>query len=215
MPSSSLLFEQQTTPVKLADSLEANTGNLRYGLSQSSSSSGIPPFQPFSEPPTPAPQTHSLHTLFPNTSPSQPQSIYSSPLPRRVEMARVPQMDWRLTQQPLSQQPLALQADWRFASEKSAFNFNLNQIGHNESLRSTLMHQQASPSQPPQTSHEASIHPLLLWRPGTHSKMKIADQLLVPPSPFFFAALSYLCLSYHKVVGPAGLNFPSTEAQSR
>ena len=165
-PSSSLLFDQQTAPVKLSDSLEATPGNLRYSLSHSSSS-GIPPFQPFSEAPTPAPQTHNLHTLFPNTSPSHVQSIYSSPLPRRIqETNRLPQMDWRLTQQPLSQQPLALHPDWRLPSEKAALDFNLNQIGHSESLRSTLIHQQPSPPQSSQTAHEVSIESFTIPMPG-------------------------------------------------
>jgi len=165
-PSSSLLFDQQTAPVKLSDSLEATPGNLRYSLSHSSSS-GIPPFQPFSEAPTPAPQTHNLHTLFPNTSPSHVQSIYSSPLPRRIqETNRLPQMDWRLTQQPLSQQPLALHPDWRLPSEKAALDFNLNQIGHSESLRSTLIHQQPSPPQSSQTAHEVSIESFTIPTPG-------------------------------------------------
>jgi hypothetical protein len=162
VPPSSLLFEQQATPVKQAEPLEANPGNLRYGLSQSSSSSGgIHPFQPFSEISASVSQTHNLHALFANTSPSQAQSIYSSPLPRRVETAnRLPQMDWRLTQQPVSQQSLALHTDWRQPIEKSMFDFNLNQMSHSEPIRSTLMHQQASPPQPSQNSHEASIHPL-------------------------------------------------------
>ncbi|KAF5352799.1 hypothetical protein D9756_006223 [Leucocoprinus leucothites] len=165
-PSSSLLFDQQTTPVKLSDTFEVAPGNLRYGLPHSSSS-GIPPFQPFSEAPTPAPQTHSLHNLFSNTSPSNTQSIYSSPLPRRVqESNRLPHMDWRLTQQPLSQQHLALHPDWRLPSEKSALDFNLNQIGHNEPLHSTLMHQQPSPPQPSQAAHEP-INFLSLLHPSS------------------------------------------------
>ncbi|KAJ3571547.1 hypothetical protein NP233_g3684 [Leucocoprinus birnbaumii] len=162
MPSSSLLFDQQPTPVKLADTLEATSGNLRY-----SSSSGILPFQPFSEAPTPAPQTHSLHTFFPNLSPSHAQSIYSSPLPRRLqESSRAPQMDWRLTQQPPPQQPLALHSDWRLPSEKSALDFNLNQLGHNEPLRSTLVHQQPSPPQSSQVAHEP-INFLSLLHPSS------------------------------------------------
>ncbi|KAF9447850.1 ARM repeat-containing protein [Macrolepiota fuliginosa MF-IS2] len=160
--TSSLLFEQQTTPAKLGDSLEASAGNLRY----QPSSSGIQPFQPFSEPPTPAPHTHTLHSLFTNTSPSHSQSIYSSPLPRRVESARLPQMDWRLTQQPLSQQPLALHTDWRLPNEKATLDFNLNQLSHSEPMRSTLMHQQPSPSQQTQTSHEP-INFLSLLHPSS------------------------------------------------
>ncbi|KAF7784924.1 hypothetical protein Agabi119p4_1089 [Agaricus bisporus var. burnettii] len=168
VPPSSLLFEQQATPIKYAEPLEANPGNLRYGLSQSSSSSGgIPPFHPFTEIPASVSQAHNLHALFANTSPSQTQSIYSSPLPRRVESTnRLPQMDWRLTQQPVSQQSLALHTDWRMPTEKSMLDFNLNQMNHSEPMRSTLMHQQASPSQPSQNSHEP-INFLSLLHPSS------------------------------------------------
>lgn len=165
--SSSLLFEQHANQLKLAEALEAGAANFRYGLPRSSSSN-ISLFQPFSEQPTPASYNHShnynLNTLLSNSSSSSlSQSIYSSPLPRRVDANRLPQMDWRLTQQPVAQQSAAiLNSDWCIPSEKSTLDFNnLNQLDHAEPVRTAIAHhqQQQPPSlpQPAQTSHEVSF----------------------------------------------------------
>ncbi len=167
-PSSSLLFEQHAAQVKLAENLEAAAAaNFRYGLPRSSSSN-VSLFQPFSEQSTPASFNHNhsynnLNGFFPNTSSSSSssslsQSIYSSPLPRRVDANRLPQMDWRLTQQPISQQSLVLGSDWQLPTEKSVLDFNLNQVDHAEPARMVIAHQPPPPPQPAQQAQDVSFH---------------------------------------------------------
>ncbi|KAF9478901.1 ARM repeat-containing protein [Pholiota conissans] len=168
----SIIFENNS-PSKNQDGAMQNfpghrppASHLNHARQQVLPNAG-PFFEPFAEPPTPAPTspTQIIHALSPT---DLSQSIYTSapPPPRRIES--IPPMDWRLTQQ--SQQlpcqvqvnalPQQTSADWRQATEKHApdFAFNVTQ----EPLRSSFVYQSSAS----QNSHEP-INFLSLLHPSS------------------------------------------------
>ncbi|KIM38132.1 hypothetical protein M413DRAFT_76168 [Hebeloma cylindrosporum] len=127
-------------------------------------SNNLPFFEPFAEPPAPANTVHNLQNF--HTSNELPQSLYSSPAPRRVEHGRLPAMDWRLNQQlHQHQQQTTLPSDWRLAPEKAVSDFNFN-VGKEEALRSSFVYQQSQTTPTFQTSHEP-INFLSLLHPSS------------------------------------------------
>jgi pumilio RNA-binding family len=146
---SSLLFENGS-PGKHQNTLAAHSPYPPFSHSNLPSNA-FPFFEPFTEPPTPAP-INSVHIQYHPPSPSPlPHSLYSSPLPpRRMESARPSPMDWRLTQQ-LQQQPASTHPDWRLACEKD-YNFGINT--QEDTLRSSFSYQKSTASQAFQSSHE-------------------------------------------------------------
>ena len=208
---SSLLFENGS-PGKHQDTLAAHSPYLPFSHSNQPSNA-LPFFEPFTEPPTPAP-INSVHTQYRPASPSSlPHSLYSSPLPpRRMESARPLPMDWRLTQQ-LQQQPASTHPDWRLACEK---NFSINT--QEDTLRPSFSYQQPTVSQAFQSSHEvchlfvflqAKINHICAFRPVP------ANQLSLPFTSFVVSSLSCLRRTHHQIVGPTGVHLSSTEAQGR
>ena len=209
---SSLLFENGS-PGKHQDTLAAHSPSYPPFSHSNQPSNALPFFEPFTEPPTPAP-INSVHTQYRPASPSSlPHSLYSSPLPpRRMESARPLPMDWRLTQQ-LQQQPASTHPDWRLACEK---NFSINT--QEETLRSSFSYQQPTASQAFQSSHEvchvfvflqAKIDHICAFRPVP------ANQLSLPLTSFVVSSLSCLRRTHHQIVGPTGIHLSSTEAQGR
>ena len=115
-----------------------------------------------------------------------PQSLYNSPLPRRVDHARQQPLDWRMNnqlqqQQQQQQQQQSLHPDWRLASEKFTNDSNFGNV-REEPLRSSFIHQQ-TPTQLFQPSHEVSI--LLL--------VNILQYMLIYASFFFSPLIFFLC----------------------
>lgn len=128
-------------------------------------------FEPFAEPPTPAPASPQNQNIYsPPLSSDLSQSIYTSPPPpaRRMDPARLPPMDWRPTQQGPQHlfhqtqaqvqqgQQVSGSAEWRLVGEKPAGDFAFN-VGQEDTLRSSFSYQQPSTSQSFQGSHEVSL----------------------------------------------------------
>ena len=168
----SILFENGS-PVKDQESLTPNLQvpayraplvHLNHTRTQPQAGANFYPFfEPFAEPPTPAPVAQ--NQIHPSPPSDMPQSLYNSPMPsRRVDHARLQAVDWRMNnqlqqqQQQLQQQQQSLHPDWRLASEKFA-NDSTFQVGNNreEPLRSSFIHQQTPSTQLFQPSHEVSI----------------------------------------------------------
>lgn len=219
----SLIFESNS-PIKGQERLTPSFPPSRQPLihfnhtRQTPHTNAMPFFEPFAEPPTPAPgaiQNHHAHT-----SPSDiANSIYSSPPARRHEHSRVPAMDWRLNQQGLAnanQTQSALTTDWRHASDKQGLGFNLSAgQAQEEPLRTSYAQQQPPASQSFQNAHEVSFFPfnpptaLLMYAPQT------ANQFLILASSIFFSSLSRFRRTHHQVVRPTSLDIFTAKAQSR
>jgi pumilio RNA-binding family len=161
------LFENGS-PVKDQESLAPNLQvpayrappvHLNHARTQPQAQGGAnfyPFFEPFAEPPTPAPVVQ--NQIHPSSPPDLPQSLYNSSLPRRLDHTRLQPVDWRMNNQlqQQQQQQQSLQPDWRLASEKFA---NDSTFGNNreEPLRSSFIHQQTPSTQLFQPSHEVSV----------------------------------------------------------
>ena len=159
----SLLFENGS-PVKDQESLASNLPayraplvHLNYARNIQPGANAYPFFEPFAEPPTPAPAAQTQIHMSPPSD--LPQSLYNSPLPRRVDQPRLQPVDWLMNNQLQQQQQQSLHPDWRLASEKFANDYT-SANGREEPLRSSLIHQQSPSTQPFQPSHEVSI---LFW----------------------------------------------------
>jgi hypothetical protein len=59
--------------------------HLNNARSQPSGANAYPFFEPFAEPPTPAPQAVVQNQINPSPPSNLPQPLYNSPLPRRVD----------------------------------------------------------------------------------------------------------------------------------
>ncbi|KJA28308.1 hypothetical protein HYPSUDRAFT_61939 [Hypholoma sublateritium FD-334 SS-4] len=181
----SLIFEN-SSPVKNQNIPPSNLAaprqplaHLHHARHQGPSNPGTF-FEPFAEPPTPAPASPQNQNIYsPPLSSDLSQSIYTSPPPpaRRMDTARLPSMDWRSTQQgpqhPFHQTQAQVQqgqqvsgsAEWRIAGEKPAGDFAFS-VGQEETLRSSFLYQQPSTSQSFQGSHEP-INFLSLLHPSS------------------------------------------------
>lgn len=160
LSQSSLIFENGS-PIKSQDGFVSTFPASRPPLAHMNhprhqpTSNTLPFFEPFSEPPTPVNTVHNHQNFHPSSELSQ--SLYSSPAPRRVDHGRLPAMDWRLNQQiHQHQQQTTLPSDWRLAPEKSVPDFNFNNVGKEEALRSSFVYQQSQTTPTFQTSHEVS-----------------------------------------------------------
>ena len=156
----SILFENGS-PVKDQESLTSNLQvpayraplvHLNHARTQPQAGANFYPFfEPFAEPPTPAPVAQ--NQIHPSPPSDIPQSLYNSPMPRRVDHARLQPVDWRMMNNQLQQ---SLHPDWRLASEKFANDTTFGN-GREEPLRSSFIHQQTPSTQLFQPSHEVSI----------------------------------------------------------
>jgi len=158
----SLVFEN-LSPAKHLEGLSSNSPSRRphFQLTQQrhqGSANAFPFFEPFTEPPTPAPTTHNLDSRS-SSHADLTQSLYNSPLPpRRMETSRLPPMDWRLHQQPQT----SLYTDWRQVSnDKTSSDYVFDGagtgLGKEEPLRSSFVYQHSPTSQSFQTSHEVGF----------------------------------------------------------
>ena len=160
----SILFENGS-PVKDQESLAPNHPAYHAPPVHVRTQPGAnfyPFFEPFAEPPTPAPvaqnqiqQNQIQNQIHPSPPSEMQQSLYNSPLPRRVDHARLQPVDWRMNNQLQQQQQQSLHPDWRLASEKFANDSTFGN-GREEPLRSSFIHQTPS-TQLFQPSHEVSI----------------------------------------------------------
>jgi pumilio RNA-binding family len=153
--SPSILFEngspvndQESLALKLqAPAYRAPLVHLNRTRTQPQAGANSHPFfEPFAEPPTPAPVSQNQN--HPSPPSNIAQSLYNTPMPRRVDHARLQPVDWRMNNQ--------LHLDWRLASEKFANDTTFGN-GHEEPLRSSFIHQQIPSTQLFQPSHEVSI----------------------------------------------------------
>jgi pumilio RNA-binding family len=136
LPQSSLLFDH-TSPMSPS-----------YRPQYPPSATAFPFFEPFSEPPTPAP-------------PPQSHQHYNTPPVRRMDSGRpLPPMDWRLAPQQQLQPPSP--SDWLLPDDK--LEYNSGAVGLDEPLRSSFVYQH--PSIPQGPSHEVDF-PLVSTRTDT------------------------------------------------
>ena len=170
----SLIFENGS-PVKNQNIPPSNLAaprqplvHLHHARHQGSSNPGTF-FEPFADPPTPAPASPQNQNIYSAPLSSElSQSIYTSPPPpaRRMDTARLPPMDWRSTQhgpqnsfhqnqQPAQQGQQVGAAEWRIVGEKPTGDFAFN-FGQEDTLRSSFLYQQSSTTQSFQSSHEVS-----------------------------------------------------------
>ena len=156
----SILFENGS-PAKDQESLAPNLQVPAYRaplvhLNHARTQPGAnfyPFFEPFTEPPTPAPVAQ--NKIQPSPPSDLPQSLYNSPLPRRVDPARLQPVDWRMNNL-LQQQQQSIHPDWRQANDKFANDSTFGK-GREEPLRSSFIHQQTPSTQLFQPSHEVSV----------------------------------------------------------
>ncbi|KAF8633565.1 hypothetical protein AX15_001363 [Amanita polypyramis BW_CC] len=150
IPQNSLLFEQISTDRAQDPSpLSVHTAPYRSQFSQSSTclptTSPLQFFEPFSEPPTPAPVVP--HPAFNVLSDGIPQSLYNSSPTRRADSRRPSFMDWRLASQLQQHQPLAQsRSDWTLSSDKIASDYNLEELSRDDHLRSSILFHQHAPT---------------------------------------------------------------------
>ncbi|KAF8167240.1 armadillo-type protein [Crassisporium funariophilum] len=168
LSQSSLLFENGS-PGKNHDNLASNPPTYRAPLVHLNHSrhqptnNNFPFFEPFAEPPTPAPAQPNQNINASSQS-DLSKSIYTSPPARHMENnhSRLPPVDWR-SNQPLPQQQPP-NPDWRLAGEKFGTDYAFNH-SQEEPLRSSFVYQ-SPPSQSFQSSHEP-INFLSLLHPSS------------------------------------------------
>ena len=158
VPQNSLLFEQ--SPINRAQDpspLSAHTAPYRSQFSQSSTclptTSGLQFFEPFSEPPTPAPTApQSAFNTLPN---SIAQSLYALSPTRRMESRRPSVMDWRLASQLHQHQLLTqTQPDWMIPGDKATSELNLGDFNQDDHLRSSMLFRQHTSTNNSSSAHE-------------------------------------------------------------
>ncbi|KAF8640907.1 hypothetical protein AX17_000555 [Amanita inopinata Kibby_2008] len=154
LPQNSLLFEQSPTRVQEPSPLPTHTSPYRSQFSQSSTclpaTNAFPFFEPFSEPPTPAPVLpQSAFNALPNV---MTQSLYNTSPARRADTRKPSLMDWRLAAQLQQHQPMS-QSDWLLSNDRMSSDYNIGIGSHDEQLRSSLIF-----NQPTSTQHSASAH---------------------------------------------------------
>ena len=160
----SILFEN-SSPGKDQEGLAPNLPpyraplvHLNHARNQPQAGANFYPFfEPFAEPPTPAPIAQ--NQIHPSPPADLPQPLYNSPMPPRrhcVDHARLQPVDWRMNNQMQQQQQQSLHHDWRLASEKFANDSTFGN-GREEPHRSSFIHQQTPSTQLFQPSHEVSI----------------------------------------------------------
>lgn len=182
-PHSSLLFEN-SSPISPS-----------YRPQYPPSATSFPFFEPFSEPPTPAP-------------PIPHHYQYNTPPVRRMDSGRsLPPMDWRLAPQQQQQPPLS--SEWLLPDDK--LEYNSGAVGVDEPLRSSFVFQH--PSIPQGPSHEVS--PLFTIDKPSRLIICTADQLSVVVASLIVTALSYICGPDHQIVGPTSKYLPPAKAQGR
>ena len=182
----SLLFENGS-PGKDQETIRVPLVHLNHTRNQPGANA-YPLFEPFAEPPTPAPVAQNQNHLSPPSG--LPQSLYSSTLPRRaIDEARLHPVDWRLNNQLQQQQPL--HPDWRLA-EKITNDYAFGN-GREEPLRSSFVYQQSPSTQFLQSSHEVSI---CLNTSNVCSCMRHISQLIFCPC-FILRHLHHIMLSLH------------------
>lgn len=160
LSSPSLLFEhgspgkdQESLVPTLPTTYRAPLVHLNHAHNQHGANA-YPFFEPFAEPPTPAPMAQ--NQIHPSPPSDLPQSLYNSSLPRRVDHPRLQPVDWRMNNQLQQQQQQSLHPDWRLASEKFTNDYTFAN-GREEPLRSSFIHQQPPSTQLFQPSNEVSI----------------------------------------------------------
>ncbi|KAM6498886.1 Armadillo-type fold [Amanita muscaria] len=170
LPQNSLLFEQSPmNRVQETLPLTTHTSPYRSQFSQSSTclptaNTAYPFFEPFSEPPTPAPVIPQVASF--NDLPSVlAQSLYSSSPGRRSESRKPNLMDWRLASQ-LQRHSQLSQNDWLSSGDKSSTELNLGDFGQDDPLRSSLLFRQHASTQNPAHVHEP-INFLSLLHPSS------------------------------------------------
>ncbi|KAJ3500658.1 hypothetical protein NLJ89_g9698 [Agrocybe chaxingu] len=165
----SLLFENNS-PIKTHEGLPTNTAAGRAPLTHLNHprlQTDFPFFEPFAEPPTPAPVAPN-----PNAHSSSPsdlsKSIYTSPLPRRIpDPVRLVPMDWRLNNVHQNQNHQhMLHPEWRVAAEKTSDYMLSANGGHDAPLRASFVYQQPPTTHSFPASHEP-INFLSLLHPSS------------------------------------------------
>lgn len=128
---------------------------------------GLNFFEPFAETTTLSPANSQNQNIYSSPPSELSRSLYSSPPPPRRSDVRLPQMDWRLTQQLQGQQQQhqlhhqqqsPITPDWHLAPhDKASTDYAFN-LAPEEPLRSsfTYQHSPSSNSQSFQNSHEVS-----------------------------------------------------------
>ncbi|TFK42228.1 armadillo-type protein [Crucibulum laeve] len=156
--SSSLLFDRHS-PKHSQEPLTSNPHPSR-----SLPTNAFPIFEPFSEPPTPAPTITPM--LYHKSSHNTLSQLYTSP--RRAEPASPASMDWRLTHDirdyQHQHQQLAAPPALRRVSNPQEYNFSAP--SNDEQLRSSFIFQQQSQNQSFHASHEP-INFLSLLHPSS------------------------------------------------
>ena len=160
MPQNSLLFEQ--CPINRAQDpspLSSQTASAPYRSQFSQSSTCLPTtsslqfFEPFSEPPTPAPSApQSTFNTLPNAI---AQSLYTLSPTRRMESRRPSVMDWRLASQLHQHQLLTrTQSDWVIPGEKATSELNLGDFNQDDHLRASILFPQHTSTNSSSSAHE-------------------------------------------------------------
>ncbi|PFH49040.1 hypothetical protein AMATHDRAFT_86688 [Amanita thiersii Skay4041] len=167
LPQSSLLFEQSPNS-RAQDSLPLSTHISPYRSQFSHSSTCLPNtnafsfFEPFSEPPTPAPVLpQSALNALPN---SIAQTLYNNANShRRLDTRRAPLADWRLAAQQNSQLSAT---EWMLSNEKATSDYHFGAVTHDDQVHSTFSFPQSVSSQHSGSAHEP-INFLSLLHPSS------------------------------------------------
>ncbi|KAF8346084.1 armadillo-type protein [Amanita rubescens] len=170
VPQNSLLFEQ--SPINRAQEpspLSTHTAPYRSHFSQSSTclptTSSLQFFEPFSEPPTPAPTVP--QSAFNTLPTSIAQSLYALSPTRRMESRRPSVMDWRLASQLHQHQLLTqTQPDWMIPGDKATSELNLGDFNQDDNLRSSMLFRQHTSANNSSSAHEP-INFLSLLHPSS------------------------------------------------
>jgi hypothetical protein len=124
----------------------------------------------------------------------QPQSLYNSPLPRRVDHARLQPVDWRMNNQ-LQQQSLRLASIQSLRMTLPLATVEKNHFDHHSCIRFLLR----------------NFSNLLMKQASYFSEYMIC--LMYASSSFIVATVSCFCCTDYQISRPTGVYFSQAETQ--